>query len=1237
MKIILLSMIFFLLLVLSVHAQTDWGHCDTPYDSFECHDIHEDDCEEGLEYTRGWCPGGNNIQCCTPPKTIQGPRITHGNCYAPYGEYKCRNKDNGPCDDGMKFASGYCPGTDNIQCCVPDGTSVQEREEDDPLPEQPPTWRKTDFKVKIEGLAFCKYRVVSDGEITRDWTSISCDNEATITVGPIGDCRHNGKEICEVWKKTDLSGVVGKKDLVGKYNIDLNPPNALYKCDNPCGDFFCFNTAKEGFSCSGGTTITAGWCPGGADVKCCGPPGLLTGSRITGLKPKTCDESSLNEYHIYDSGGIVRNDRQILDILKQIKNDHGVVIIIETVSRIEGSNPEQFMLERFHQKYKLDESGIPQLNLLIVYSRLENELYAIHNDYCSISNQDIQLILQDDTVAGELENANSDEAFINLANALKDKIDSVMDGWDCENIPERRSCSEKCDSGEGCEPSECEAIGCKWYKNRCMDTDVVVYGHLTIQSRLNLIKNGNMDFIKNDPIRYGVNCAGYVTRTFEYIFGFGKRFITGAGGSAWRMPGYMEDRGATITWYDWEADEIFTDYDSLMPGDIIGFHFTESDYRPNVLHQSFGEGRKMYGHERGNTEDIDFTHAALYLGKKGDEHIITHMWHTKENPGGLRIESIEDFIRKHGNIFKIRVIMHPDQERLYRVLPNDMAKLKFKPHTIAEDDTLASITGSRGEEKEERMWITANYNHLVENTGVLHKYTGRRILVAKNTADDYDYEYAGVEDHESELIQAIARTIREKNPEHIDDGEEFEWARAIVRNLPYKTGDYAALTMTVIRQESGFRENPISFDNWNLKSELAQRFGWLVGKEYSATSGCMQTRTCKARKIARKEGRDPDDVMYDIVKLDGCLFYGIRQLQGIIEANTLSSPGEPPAITLEDLLFIGAEVKSGVWSSRNAALQSQINDILNINLALDGDFLSYNMDFECTVKPDVTNTEQAVRDLSRVYGLGWANEQIRSDLLLEKSKEFENTRVYREIRRLWKEHANIPYSSLSEITANVDQRKIVGSNSLEITTGTQFSSTRDYGNCINPYQHHFCQDVTDGCDNGNFVPFYCPTQPENIKCCVDSSSIRDDNRNPIAVISMENLIEIEPFQDVRLEATLINSDGLCDSGERIYWYLFGSVPPTIIEETGKGTSFTHLINSGPYLNRQLYQVYFYCAEGIEPTYKMIPIIIRPDVEKDKTVLWVNQYAHAFRDTFSGFCSGLSTSSDQSVGASCSIP
>ena len=90
-----------------------------------------------------------------------------------------------------------------------------------------------------------------------------------------------------------------------------------------------------------------------------------------------------------------------------------------------------------------------------------------------------------------------------------------------------------------------------------------------------------------------------------------------------------------------------------------------------------------------------------------------------------------------------------------------------------------------------------------------------------------------------------------------------------------------------------------------------------------------------------------------------------------------------------------ADFNAGWYASRNAAFQSAVTQLSGIPLALDGDLLRYERG-QPAAEP--SNTELATRVLAR--RLDMSDAQIRRDLELATTQDFEKSRLYRRVFEL---------------------------------------------------------------------------------------------------------------------------------------------------------------------------------------------------------------------------------------------
>ncbi len=120
----------------------------------------------------------------------------------------------------------------------------------------------------------------------------------------------------------------------------------------------------------------------------------------------------------------------------------------------------------------------------------------------------------------------------------------------------------------------------------------------------------------------------------------------------------------------------------------------------------------------------------------------------------------------------------------------------------------------------------------------------------------------------------------------------------------------------------------------------------------------------------------------------GGLYYGIHRL--------MMYPAD-----YDKPLYRFADYNSGMYSSRNAAFQSMLNDLTEAELDLDGDLLLYGKDG--SPKSAKSQSERELISVFAQHNILVTPRQIRSDLKKEKEKKFEDTATYRAVAKLYQE------------------------------------------------------------------------------------------------------------------------------------------------------------------------------------------------------------------------------------------
>jgi hypothetical protein len=145
------------------------------------------------------------------------------------------------------------------------------------------------------------------------------------------------------------------------------------------------------------------------------------------------------------------------------------------------------------------------------------------------------------------------------------------------------------------------------------------------------------------------------------------------------------------------------------------------------------------------------------------------------------------------------------------------------------------------------------------------------------------------------------------------------------------------------------------------------------------TGGPMQVSVAFAEAFAAENPYPypvADSIRHEVFSRRGGVYFGVAHL--------LDYPASYPR-----MLYRFADFNAGRYASRNAAFQNAVTQASGVPLALDGDLMHYEAG-----KParEPSSTELAVRVLGKRIGFG--NDDIRRDLLREKSESFERTPLY---------------------------------------------------------------------------------------------------------------------------------------------------------------------------------------------------------------------------------------------------
>lgn len=144
------------------------------------------------------------------------------------------------------------------------------------------------------------------------------------------------------------------------------------------------------------------------------------------------------------------------------------------------------------------------------------------------------------------------------------------------------------------------------------------------------------------------------------------------------------------------------------------------------------------------------------------------------------------------------------------------------------------------------------------------------------------------------------------------------------------------------------------------------------------TLGSMQVHIHYA-KAHERNNLNINDLRDDLYTQNGGLYYGIHRLMQYDAKYSKQ-------------IYRFADYNSGMYSSRNAAVQQALAKLTETKLDLDGDLLLYNKNED--VQSAKSQSEIAINKLFAQNGVVITAKQVRSDLKKEKEADFENTQTY---------------------------------------------------------------------------------------------------------------------------------------------------------------------------------------------------------------------------------------------------
>ncbi|MFL5318343.1 MAG: DUF1615 family protein, partial [Myxococcaceae bacterium] len=196
-------------------------------------------------------------------------------------------------------------------------------------------------------------------------------------------------------------------------------------------------------------------------------------------------------------------------------------------------------------------------------------------------------------------------------------------------------------------------------------------------------------------------------------------------------------------------------------------------------------------------------------------------------------------------------------------------------------------------------------------------------------------------------------------------------------------------------------------DKFPAPYRAADVLGALFGKRPASfnpvtTAGSMQVSVRYSEELATREKRDPTKVRDELYTRTGGVYYGTHRL--LAHEAAYSQP-----------VFRFADYNSGVYSSRNAAVQEQLGKLIGVELSPDGDLLAYDSEGEPLDRD--TNSLKAALSFRARFAPELSESRVRSDLHQEKTGAFEATETYRAIKRAYAERFGVdpPYARVPDV------------------------------------------------------------------------------------------------------------------------------------------------------------------------------------------------------------------------------
>lgn len=179
------------------------------------------------------------------------------------------------------------------------------------------------------------------------------------------------------------------------------------------------------------------------------------------------------------------------------------------------------------------------------------------------------------------------------------------------------------------------------------------------------------------------------------------------------------------------------------------------------------------------------------------------------------------------------------------------------------------------------------------------------------------------------------------------------------------------------------------------------------------TAGSMQVSVRYATQLAIEKGRDPSQVREEIYTRRGGLYYGVSRLLSY-NAN------------YDNPVYRFADYNAGFYSSRNAAMQAQLGELLKQEVVPDGDLLLYDKEGKALERD--SNTLRAFLQWRSRFAPDLSEARVRRDLHDEKTLSFEQTETWTRFRKSYQaqtgkrpDFAHLPRVSITSPKMKTDR------------------------------------------------------------------------------------------------------------------------------------------------------------------------------------------------------------------------